>query len=437
MSSSVPAGVFPGGGRAGTKGGTGHAGDGVGPKGGTGHTGDGVGPKGGTGRRGRTGGGWAAVSSVALASLALVLSELLPVGLLPDVRDTLGVSAGTTGLLVVVPGLVAALVAPVLPVAMRDLDRRLVLLAVAGLVALSNAICAVAGGLAVMLAGRVLLGVAVGGFWTMGAGVAHRLVAAPSADRATSLITAGVSVGTVVTLPLGALIGQSGSWRAAFVLAFVLSMVALAAQAVLLPPIPVPAAVRWQTLRAFVAGRVARAGLVVTALLFLGNFAAGTYVMPYLREELRVGTSAVTGIALVYGLAGVAGNFAAGYAVGRRLRGTLLTAAVAMAAGLVLLPAMTGAPATATVLLVAWGAAFGAVPVSLQTWTIRTAAAGAEGGLAIFMSVTQVALAGGSFAGGMMVDGYGVTSAMLLGAVLAAAGATVLAGVRAPAPPSG
>lgn len=91
-------------------------------------------------------GGWPAVAAVAAVSFVLVLSEFLPVGLLPYIGHSLRVDTGTAGLVVVVPGLAAAVAAPLLTMAAGRLDRRQVLLALATLITVSDALAAFASG---------------------------------------------------------------------------------------------------------------------------------------------------------------------------------------------------------------------------------------------------------------------------------------------------
>ncbi|NUP03047.1 MAG: MFS transporter, partial [Nonomuraea sp.] len=119
---------------------------------------------------------WAAVLAVAVGTFTVVTSEMVPVGLLTPIGGTLGVSDGTAGLMVSLPGLVAAVSAPVLAVATRRLDRRIPLLALAALLALANLAAALAPNFPVMLAARVLTGVSIGGFWAFAAGLGPRLV---------------------------------------------------------------------------------------------------------------------------------------------------------------------------------------------------------------------------------------------------------------------
>ncbi|MER7682494.1 MFS transporter [Streptomyces sp. NPDC096934] len=364
-------------------------------------------------------GDWLAVASVALMCFVLVLTEFLPIGLLPAIASGLHVSLGTAGLVVVAPGLTAALTAPLLTIASGRLDRRKVLITLALLTASSNALAACAPNITVMLIARVALGAGVGGFWTMGAGVAARLVPPCAVHRATSVITGGISSGTVVSLPLGALVGQTAGWRTAFVVAAGAALVALAALLLRLPALPPVGALRLAELTATFRKHGPRVALLGSALIFLGHFAAYTYLTPYLEQLARFGSSAVTATLLVYGVAGLAGNFAAGAIIGRSLRAVYVTATVLVAAAAILLSPLAGAAPAVVVLVVAWGAAFGAVPLALQTWILRVSPEKPESGMALLVSTSQIALAAGSLAGGLVVDGYGIRVGFTFGAALA------------------
>ncbi|MFI6800399.1 MFS transporter [Streptosporangium canum] len=111
-----------------------------------------------------------------LGIFALMTSELLPVGLLTPIGTALDVSEGTTALMVTVPGLVAAVAAPLVTVATARIDRRLVLALLIGMVGVANLASAFATSFAVVLLARFLVGISVGGFWSLAGGIALRLV---------------------------------------------------------------------------------------------------------------------------------------------------------------------------------------------------------------------------------------------------------------------
>ncbi|WP_160012740.1 MFS transporter, partial [Rhizobium sp. 18055] len=117
----------------------------------------------------------------------------------------------------------------------RSFDRRVVLLGFSVLMILSNLLVAASSSLAVLLLMRILLGVALGGFWSMAAAVAMRLVPASLLPRALSIIFSGIALGTVVAVPLGSYLGGRHGWRSAFLAAAAVGVVTLAVQWFTLP----------------------------------------------------------------------------------------------------------------------------------------------------------------------------------------------------------
>lgn len=370
--------------------------------------------------------GWLSVSSVAVGSFGTVLSEFLPIGLLPSIASDLGVRIATAGLMVVVTGLAAAVAAPVVTVATSRLDRRVVLVGLSAVLVVSDAVAALAPAFPVLLVARVLLGVALGGFWAIGAGIAGRLVAADQTIRATSLITAGISIATVVSLPLGAFVAATASWRVAFVIGGAVGLVALVLQLLTLPAVPSRHRVRPAALTGLFGVPRARVGLLVAAFLFAAQFAAYTYVSPFLQDVARVRPDVVSVALLVFGVSGIIGNFATSAALDRSVLGTLTGLGVTLAAAVALLPLVAHLPVAVFALLVVWGLVWGGLPLGLQTWMVQATPQGAEAGLAMFVTTIQVALAVGSSLGGVAVAAAGIAVDFRFAAVVALVGTAAL-----------
>ena len=146
---------------------------------------------------------WLAILSVAVGAFALVTSEFLPVGVLNDVASDLGISAGHAGLMVTLPGIMAALAAPFLSVSIGAMDRRYLLIGLTLIMIIANSVVAFASDFSLLLFGRVLLGISIGGFWATAIALSGRL--APrgvDVAKATSIIMMGVTLATVLGVPL-------------------------------------------------------------------------------------------------------------------------------------------------------------------------------------------------------------------------------------------
>ncbi len=366
---------------------------------------------------------------MALGSFVLVLSEFLPIGLLPSIASDLHVGIGTAGLMVVATGLTGAVAAPAVTVATSRVDRRVVLIGLTLLLTVADAIAALAPNFVVLLVARMLLGVGIGGFWAIGAGIAGRLVRPAAQIRATAFITAGISVATVVSLPLGAFVSSAAGWRLAFVIGGALGLVTLALQLALLPRIPAVHRVRFATLGELLTIPRARVGLIATAFIFVAQFAAYTYVAPYLKQLAHVGSDTVTLALLVFGVAGIVGNFAAGITLSRSVMGTLGTSKLVLAGAVVLLPLLAHSLTGVFVLLVVWGLVWGALPLGTQTWMATASTSGSESGLALFVTTIQLAIAAGSVLGGTAVTSFGLSADFWFAGGIAVIGALVLIGL--------
>ncbi|GAA3117378.1 MFS transporter [Streptosporangium carneum] len=366
---------------------------------------------------------WLAVVAVSASVFSVVTTEMLPVGLLTSIGASLDASAGTAGLAMTAPGVVAAVAAPVLTVATARLDRRLVLAALVGLLTAANLLSALATALPVLLSARVLVGVAIGGVWSIAAGLAVRLVPAGSVGPATSVIFSGVAVASVLGVPAGALIGELAGWRAAFAAMGALSLAVLVALVVLLPPLPPTRAVSLGEVPHLLRDARVRAGLAVTALVVTGHFAAYAYLRPVMEQVSGVGAGLVSTLLLVYGVAGIAGNFAAGAGAPRALRRTILAVTGLLTLSVLLIPVAGEAPATVTVLLAVWGAAYGGVSISMQTWLARAASRVPEAGSALFVAMFNIAISLGALLGGRVADAVTVSGVMWLGGGLVACAA--------------
>ncbi|MFF2958449.1 MFS transporter [Streptomyces sp. NPDC057963] len=377
--------------------------------------------------------GWSGVVALAFGTFTVVTSEMLPVGLLTPMGDSLRVPEGVAGLTLTIAGLVAAVSSPLLISVSGRLDRRVVLCALMAVLVIGNLGAAWAPGFGVMVVARVLVGIGMGGVWAIAAGLAVRLVPAKSVGAATSLVFSGIAVASVLGIPAGTYAGALAGWRAAFVAAAGLALVVLIALAVLLPRLPAEQAVPLGGLMRLSGNARVRTGLIVVGFVVTGHFAAYTYVRPVLEDVSGAGAGAISTLLLVYGVAGVAGNFISGAGAARSPRRTLLVIGAVMAGTLALLPVVGGSLLVAGVLMAVWGLAYGGVSVSTQTWILASAPEAREGASSLFVGVFNGAIALGALLGGLVADGTGITAVMWLGAALAVGAVVAAATGRAPA----
>lgn len=368
---------------------------------------------------------WLAVFSLACGTFVLVNTEFLPIGLLSPIAQSLGVTEGHAGLAVMLPGLIAAISAPLIMLFAKKMDRRNLLLLLSASVILANGIAVMAESFNVLLIGRIILGIGVGGFWSFAIPSGRRLVAEEQGARAISLITAGVAVGTVAGVPAGAFIGDLYGWRMAFTLNSALALVFFVLQWLALPSLPAQQSIGLRAMLGVTKVAGIRYALIIGVFMAGGHFAAYTYLEPWLRFNLKLPASDISLLLMGYGVAGLIGTLTTEITVREfgvkkafTLNMLLLSLSV-LALSLFNLPLPL-----ASALVILWGLAFGALPVCLNIWTYQASPALFETGSALLVCVFQTSLALGALLGGILADTAGVSSAFLLGGAL-----TLLAGI--------
>ncbi|MER6298007.1 MFS transporter [Kitasatospora sp. NPDC001539] len=368
----------------------------------------------------------APVIAVALTTFTVVSSEMMPVGLLTPMAKTFSVSDGVTGLSLSVTGIVAAVVSPFVPALIGLRDRKWVLVAFMGLLSLGNALTAFAPSFPVLAAARILLGVSMGVVWGLAAGLGPRLADGPRVALATTLIFSGVSIASVLGVPLGTYLAAHLGWRAAFWALGLLGTAAAAALAVALPALPVRRRSSADGIVDALRNRGVAIGLAITALVVLGHFTGYTYVRPVLELDAGMSAGAVAVALLAYGLAGVAGNFTIGPLAGRRTGAAVSVALAGIALATVLLPFAAVSTRTVLLALVLWGFSYGGVSVSTQSWVRKAAPERVEASAALWAGVFNASIAVGALAGGLVIDGAG-SRAVLFSASLVTLIALVIA----------
>jgi DHA1 family putative efflux transporter-like MFS transporter len=249
---------------------------------------------------------WLAVATFAIGTEAFVIS-----GLLPIISSELQVSMAATGQLVTAYALTYAVGSPVLAVAFNNLDRRTVLTLALGCFIISNVLAVLATSFATLLAARMLMAIGAGLCTPTAMAVAVAISSPERRGRAIALVTSGLTMSTVLGVPLGTWIGSLYGWRATFILVAILGTVALAGLLLGLPRgLPRHTATLGQRLAVARHSAILHA-LLVTAFWGIGAFTVLTYLAIPLRNLGLSPTEISLGF-LIFGVAAAIGNMVGG-----------------------------------------------------------------------------------------------------------------------------
>ncbi|MGE7136698.1 MFS transporter [Luteibacter sp. NPDC031894] len=365
---------------------------------------------------------WGGVFAMTLCVFALIASEFMPVSLLTPMAADLGISEGLAGYGIAISGAFAVVTSLSISRLAGAIDRKRLLLALTALMALSGAVVALAPNYTTYMAGRALIGIVIGGFWSMSAATAMRLVPADRVPRALAIFNGGNALATVVAAPLGSYLGAVIGWRGAFLCLLPIAAFALGWQWMNLPSMPVEQRGGKAKVFALLKRRVVRLGMAACAAFFMGQFALFTYVRPFLETVAHVDASGLALILLGMGVAGFIGTVAIGVFLKRGIYRTLIAIPVFMAAVAAALLVWGSWLWPVAALLALWGLLSTAAPVGWWSWLAQTVPEEAEAGGGLMVVVVQCAIALGSTVGGMLFDSRGYKSTFVAsGAVLVVA----------------
>ena len=380
----------------------------------------------------RTAAAWPAVASLSLGVFGLVTAEFLPPSLLTPMSRDLNLSVGMGGQSVTVTAFVAAIAGPAVVVGTSRFDRRATLIALTLCLAVSSIVAALAGDLTTLLASRALLGIGLGGFWAISVALAMRLAPPEAVAGAMAVIMTGVSVATVCAAPLGAWLSATLGWRSAFFMSAAVGALALAAQVATMPALPPTGGASLSTLGAILRRPSIKFSLGATFCIAGGHFAAFTYVRPFLEKVSGFAPGPLSMLFLAFGIAGFFGNLLGGFVAQRSTRLAIASAAAGIAVAMLACVVGGTSHLVASGATMLWGLAFGAYPVSAQTFLTRAAPDDAESAGALQLTVYMIATSAGAILGGFLVDHLGPVSAFAFAGCAALLGALLVSAVGPP-----
>ncbi|GEO16949.1 MFS transporter [Microvirga aerophila] len=369
---------------------------------------------------------WGSIFAMTLCVFALIASEFMPVSLLTPIASDLRITEGQAGQAIAVSGAFAVIISLFISSLAGRLDRKILVLSLTLVMAISGTIVALAPNYPIFMIGRALIGVVIGGFWSMSAAIAIRLVPKDQVPRALAIFNAGNALATVIAPPLGSFLGAIIGWRGAFFAVVPVAVFVFVWQWISLPSMKAERTPGSANVFKVLKRPLVALGMAGVGLFFMGQFALFTYVRPFLETVTNVGVSTLSLILLGIGIAGVVGNSLIGWFLKNGLYGTLILLPILMA---IIAVALIGfgdrVPATAASLGV-WGLIATAAPVGWWTWLAKSLPQDAEAGGGLMVAVIQLAITLGAIVGGLLFDTAGYQSAfgasallLLIGALLA------------------
>ncbi|MFD1480352.1 MFS transporter [Paracoccus nototheniae] len=356
----------------------------------------------------------------------LIASEFMPVSLLTPMAEGLGATTGQTGQAISISGLFAVIASLLITTVAGTLNRKGVLLGIAAMMLVSLVVVAMAPNFAVLIIGRALLGLCIGGFWALATAVIMRLVPKEDVPRGLALMYGGQAIAAAFAAPLGSYLGGMFGWREVFWALVPIVALNLIWLAVSLPSLPAGKRGNfrslWEVLRRPYFGR----GLLAATLSWGSAFTMFTYLRPFLEQVTHADVTTLSILLLVLGGAGFLGTWASGRLIGDKIGPLLKLPALVMGGTTLVLLFLGGSVVATAILLAVWGTMNTAMSVIWMTWMSRNVDDAPEAGGSLMVAGVQAAIMLGAVVGGLLLDGMSIYATLAGSIALAVAALAVV-----------
>ncbi|GAL98970.1 arabinose efflux permease [Acetobacter tropicalis NRIC 0312] len=352
-------------------------------------------------------GSWSGVLAMSLGAFALIASEFMPVSLLTPIAADLQISEGQAGQAISVSGAFAVLTSLFISSLPRGLDRKWLLLGLIGVMIVSGSVVSVAPNYLIFMLGRALIGVVIGGFWSMSAATVMRLVEEHHVPRALAILNGGNALATVIAAPAGSFLGGLIGWRGAFFCVVPVAVIVFLWQLVSLPSMTSGKTHASPNVFRLLKKPLVAVGMAGAGLFFMGQFSLFTYVRPFLEIVAHVNVSTLSFILLLIGVSGLVGTLLIGGLLKNSVYPVLIIIPFIMALLAVGLLCLGKSIVMSAVILTIWGLFATSAPVGWWTWLARTLPNDAEAGGGLMVAVVQLAITMGATCGGILFDSSG------------------------------
>jgi DHA1 family arabinose polymer transporter-like MFS transporter len=250
--------------------------------------------------------------ALSLGGLTIGITEFVMMGLLPDIASDMKVSIPVAGYLISAYALGVVIGAPLLVIIGRNFPPKKMLLILALMLTVFNALSIIAPNYNFLFASRFLSGLPHGAFFGVGAVVASRLADKGKEAQAIAIMFSGLTLANLIGVPIGTYIGHHFIWRYTFILIAIVGLLTLLFISLWMPNLEKNNNVNMKTQLKFFKQIDAWLIIGITAIGFGGLFAWISYIAPLLINVSKFSAGDVSYILILAGFGMVVGNFAGG-----------------------------------------------------------------------------------------------------------------------------
>ena len=362
--------------------------------------------------------------ALSLGGLTIGITEFVMMGLLPDIALNMNVSIPVAGYLISAYALGVVIGAPLLVIVGRNYPPKKMLLILAMMLAVFNALSIIAPTYEILFASRLLSGLPHGAFFGVGAVVASRLADKGKEAQAVSIMFAGLTLANLIGVPIGTYVGHHFLWRYTFVLIAAIGLLTFLCIYLWMPNLESNTGESMKSQLQFFKRAEAWLIIAITAIGFGGLFSWISYIAPLLTNVSGFSPESVPYILILAGLGMVIGNFVGGKLADKFSPATtVMMLLLVMAIDLLLVYSFSSNPYASLFLTFLTGCVSFSIVAPIQMLMIQTATGAEMIASAAIQASFNIGNALGAFLGGLpLVAGYSYASPNLIGVGMSALG---------------
>ncbi|WP_239324939.1 MFS transporter [Snodgrassella gandavensis] len=340
--------------------------------------------------------------ALATALFISIMTEALPAGFLLLISEDLSVTEAQAGQLVTLYALGSLLSAIPLTIATQSWNRKKLLVTVILGFGITNFMTAYFLSFTMILIARFLAGVFAGLLWAMVAGYATRIVSDDKKGRAITIVMLGVPIALSIGIPLGTLIGQLVGWRLTFHIITIISLLLVILICLKLPNLEALKTKKKNPIFSVLSIPYVKSILVINFIFAFGHNIFYTYISPYLQlsgNEMNVDV-----VLFIFGISSIISIAIVGIFIDKYLRKLIILSLSFFAISGLLFYVFDNIYSLILVSIVVWGLAFGGGATLFQTASAKITGESADIAQSLLVSLWNLAIAGGVFCGGMLLN---------------------------------
>lgn len=345
---------------------------------------------------------------MALGAFGIITTEFGIIGIMPAIAKHFQVSIDTAGWLLSGFALTIALTGPFAVLLTSSINRKLMMCLVLFTFVLSNILSAISPNFTVLMIARIIPAFLHPVFWAVATVAASKQVEPKDAPKAVSVVLAGLSVATVLGVPITTYVAELINWQASFVVSGVINLIAFVALMAFVPSMPVTEKQSVKSQLVILSKGQMWVNLIATMVMIAGIFATYSYLAEYLGKISSMNGKEISLMLLLFGTTGIAGNWLTGLALSKNVLLTTRFFLLSLITVHVLAYIFGGLFIPMTAIVGIWGFIHTGGFLIGQTRSTSEAPEAPELAASLMVSFGNAGITLGTFLGGIIITLFGI-----------------------------